>query len=592
MMIPIDEHERGVSALKSTQANMGYMEWCRRLCLFLGLFLWGGAISQSQSAQLKEASYQAQTVMDSGIPIAELEWMVKPLTQEELIVEADAWQRLLKEKVKAISAAEIANRRLKDQIKKTEEAAAAFEKAQAAASKANAANQDTTSGPESRASKEAARVTADAVKKVEEAQKVLEEADEARKRIESDADISTATQQAIEKDEEKAGDGSPPPIDPTSPISATPEISSDNELSDVSSEMDTDQLKQVSESAKAAAESSANIKEKVLDSLTDLRTQRSALVSRFTVVIDELESKGGTVETYKQYRKAVGALNVDVSDTSAFAKFATGWLASEEGGLKWAINSIKFFVILALFYFIALVLGTGVSKVTSKASRMSGLLRNFLNKAVQRGILFIGFLVAFDAINVPVAPLLAAIGAAGFVVGFALQGTLSNFASGLLILIYRPFDVGDAVEAGGTSGVINAMNLMYTRFKTWDNKSMIVPNNKIWGDTITNISGTDKRRVDMVFGISYSDSIDQAQTVLEKIVADHPLTLEDPAPNIKLNELADSSVNFIVRPWVAPANYWAVYWDITRKVKEEFDRQGISIPFPQRDVHIHQESKV
>ena len=120
---------------------------------------------------------------------------------------------------------------------------------------------------------------------------------------------------------------------------------------------------------------------------------------------------------------------------------------------------------------------------------------------------------------------------------------------------------------------------------------MIVPNNKIWGDTITNISGTDKRRVDMVFGISYSDSIDQAQAVLEKIVADHPLVLQDPAPNIKLNELGDSSVNFIVRPWVVPANYWSVYWDITRKVKEEFDRQGISIPFPQRDVHIHQQSK-
>ena len=590
-MSRIDKSVRGACALMPAPATMPSLEWNRLFCLFLGLFFWMGAISLSQGAQATEISYQAQTTVNPDIPIAELEWMVKPLTKDELIVEADAWQLLLKEKVKAISAAEIANRRLKDQIKKTEEAAVAFEKAQAAASKANAASQDNASAPESRASKEAARVTADAAKKVEEAQKVLEEADEARKRIESDADVATATQQALEDNEEGPRQDDPSPPDSTTPIGATPEISSENELPDASSEMDADQLKQVSDSAKAAAVSSATIKEKVLDNLTDLRTQRSALVSRFTVIIDELESKGGAVDSYKQYRKAVGALNVDVSDTSAFAKFATGWLASEEGGLKWAINGIKFIVILAFFYFIALVLGTGVSKITTKARRMSGLLRNFLNKTVQRGILFIGFLVAFDAINVPVAPLLAAIGAAGFVVGFALQGTLSNFASGLLILVYRPFDVGDAVEAGGTSGVINAMNLMYTRFKTWDNKSMIVPNNKIWGDTITNISGTDKRRVDMVFGISYSDSIDQAQAVLEKIVADHPLVLQDPAPNIKLNELGDSSVNFIVRPWVVPANYWSVYWDITRKVKEEFDQQGISIPFPQRDVYIHQQSK-
>lgn len=555
----------------------------------LGAFFWMVTMSLSQDALANKDTYQAQTAANPGIPIPELEWMVKPLTQEELTVEADAWQRLLKEKVKAISVAEIANRRLKDQIKKTEEAADAFEKAQAAASKANIANQDASSGPDSRTSKEAAKVTADAVKKVEEAQKVLEEADEARKRIESDADVSNATQQAVEMGNENVGDGNQQPEGPSVQSNTPPEISSESELADTLTEMDAGQLKQVSESVKAVAESSANIKEKVLDNLTDLRTQRSALVSRFTVVIDELESKGGDVASYKQYRKAVGALNVDVSDTSAFAKFATGWLTSEEGGMKWAINIIKFFVIIGFFYFIALVVGTGVSKITSKARRMSGLLRNFLNKAVQRGVLFIGVLVAFDAIDIPVAPLLAVIGAAGFVVGFALQGTLSNFASGLLILIYRPFDVGDAVEAGGTSGVINTMNLMYTKFKTWDNKSMIVPNNKIWGDTITNISGTDKRRVDMVFGISYSDSIDKAQAILEKIVKEHPLTLDDPAPNIKLNELGDSSVNFIVRPWVAPANYWAVYWDITRKVKEEFDQQGISIPFPQRDVHIHQQ---
>ena len=135
------------------------------------------------------------------------------------------------------------------------------------------------------------------------------------------------------------------------------------------------------------------------------------------------------------------------------------------------------------------------------------------------------------------------------------------------------------------------MNLMSTVIKTWDNKVMIVPNNKIWGDVITNISRTERRRVDMVFGIGYSDPIDKAQAILEKIAKEHPDTLDDPVPVVRVHELGDSSVNFVVRPWVIPANYWGVYWDITRKVKEEFDKQGISIPFPQRDVHMYSESK-
>jgi len=196
-------------------------------------------------------------------------------------------------------------------------------------------------------------------------------------------------------------------------------------------------------------------------------------------------------------------------------------------------------------------------------------------------------MIAVSAMGVPVGPVLAVITAAGFVIGLALQGTLSNFASGLLILVYRPFDVGDAVEAGGVAGSVTAMNLMSTRIQTWDNKSMIVPNNQIWGSVITNITGTDRRRVDMVFGIGYGDSMDKAQAILEGIVQGHPSVLKDPAPIVKVHELGDSSVNFVVRPWVQPANYWGVYWDVTRKVKEEFDKEGVSIPFPQRDVHLH-----
>jgi small conductance mechanosensitive channel len=198
--------------------------------------------------------------------------------------------------------------------------------------------------------------------------------------------------------------------------------------------------------------------------------------------------------------------------------------------------------------------------------------------------------IAVSQLGVDVGPLLAAIGAAGFIIGFALQGTLSNFAAGIMILMYQPFDVGDAVEVAGVSGAVEKMTLVSTTIKSWDNKQIVVPNNSIWGDVITNITGNAIRRVDMVFGIGYDDDIEKAQSVLESIIADHEKVLKDPEPTIKLHELGDSSVNFVVRPWARKEDYWGLYWDITKEVKRRFDKEGISIPFPQRDVHIYQEN--
>ena len=158
-----------------------------------------------------------------------------------------------------------------------------------------------------------------------------------------------------------------------------------------------------------------------------------------------------------------------------------------------------------------------------------------------------------------------------------------------MILIYRPFDVGDVVDVAGVSGTVAALNIVSTTIKTFDNKIMIVPNNSVWQNVITNATGSTTRRVDLVFGIGYGDDIDKTIQVLEEVVRAHPMTLDDPAPVIRVHELADSSVNFICRPWVNTADYWTVYWDLMRAVKMRFDEEGISIPFPQRDVHLYSE---
>ncbi len=198
----------------------------------------------------------------------------------------------------------------------------------------------------------------------------------------------------------------------------------------------------------------------------------------------------------------------------------------------------------------------------------------------------IGFMLAISQFGVSIGPLLAGLGIAGFIIGFALQDTLSNFASGMMILIYRPFDVGDLVEAGGVSGKVSHMSLVNTTFMTLDNQRLVVPNNMIWQSVITNVTAQRSRRIDLVFGVSYSDDLDKVQSILQEIVDANEAVLESPEPVVRMHELADSSVNFIVRPWVKTDDYWDTYWEIMKTVKQRFDAEGISIPFPQRDVHM------
>jgi small conductance mechanosensitive channel len=204
----------------------------------------------------------------------------------------------------------------------------------------------------------------------------------------------------------------------------------------------------------------------------------------------------------------------------------------------------------------------------------------------------LGVLMALSQIGISLAPMLAGLGVAGFIIGFALQDTLGNFASGAMILIYRPFDVGDLVEVTGASGLVKRMNLVSTTIVTLDNQTLVIPNSKIWGDVIKNVTAQKERRVDLEFGIAYDDDIELAERILTEIVAAHEDILEYPEVMIKLHTLGDSSVNFIVRPWTKTENYWNVYWDLTREVKLRFDREGISIPFPQRDVHVYTDKDI
>ncbi len=253
---------------------------------------------------------------------------------------------------------------------------------------------------------------------------------------------------------------------------------------------------------------------------------------------------------------------------------------------------ISLILIILTFSVIASIVRKLIDKATSSSTfDSSQLLKDFLGSIAHKIVILIGFMIALSQLGIEIGPLLAGMGIMGFVVGFALQDTLSNFASGLMILVYRPFDMGNFVNVAGISGEVKLMNLVSTTIVTIDNKRLIIPNSKIWGDIITNVTAETVRRVDLVFGIGYGDSISDAEKVLQDIVERHELVLNKPEATIKVHTLGESSVDFIVRPWVKTTDYWNVYWDITRQVKERFDAEGISIPFPQRDIHIFQEMK-
>jgi small conductance mechanosensitive channel len=324
----------------------------------------------------------------------------------------------------------------------------------------------------------------------------------------------------------------------------------------------------------------------LLAQANELRIERDRLATRLAVVLDSLEAKGGDVTEYRAYASAVSGIEFDWWDPAAAWQAFVGWLVSPEGGIKWGLAILKFIVIVIIARIISNIVGRIVRQGVKRMKNASALLKDFFVMIARQTVFLIGVVMAIGALGINVGPVLAAIGGIAFIIGFALQGTLSNFASGVMILLYRPYDVGSVVNVAGVSGIVESMTLVSTSIKTFDNQLIIVPNNSIWGDVITNVTGKDTRRVDLTFGVSYSEDMAKAESILSGVLSAHPKVLADPAPTIKVHELADSSVNFICRPWVKTADYWEVYWDVMRTVKERFDAEGVTIPFPQRDVHV------
>lgn len=226
-----------------------------------------------------------------------------------------------------------------------------------------------------------------------------------------------------------------------------------------------------------------------------------------------------------------------------------------------------------------------------RKSKVEDMLINFIASIANVILLLFVIVAALNQLGVDTTSLIALVGAAGLAIGLSLQDSLKNFAAGVMLIIFKPFREGDFVEAAGVSAVVEHIQIFNTVMRTGDNREVIVPNGAIYSGVITNFSARDTRRVDMVFGIGYDDDLRKAKAILAEIIEADERILKDPAPVIAVSELADSSVNFVVRPWVNSADYWAVLWETTEAVKLRFDEEGISIPYPQMDVHLHKQEE-
>mgnify|MGYP000123769113 CR=1 FL=1 len=257
-----------------------------------------------------------------------------------------------------------------------------------------------------------------------------------------------------------------------------------------------------------------------------------------------------------------------------------------ELGTQYGLNIVFAILILIIGFWIAGRVKNMVLKACTKSEKIDNTLGAFFSSLARYVIIIFTVLAVLDRFGVETASLIAILGAASLAIGLALQGTLSNVASGVMLLIFRPFKVGEFVDIGGHAGTVKALGLFVTEMATGDNVKIIVPNSQIWGSAIKNFSANDTRRVDLVIGISYDDDIDHAVAELNKILDAESRILKDPATAIFVGDLGASSVDLGVRAWVASGDYWAVRWGLTKTIKQHFDKNDLNFPYPQQDVHI------
>ncbi len=335
----------------------------------------------------------------------------------------------------------------------------------------------------------------------------------------------------------------------------------------------------------AEAEGSEHLRNQIVES----QTSAGRISHNYQLVLDSWALKGAKdeeIQPHRDYIFGYRAESVRTSDVVALLTAAKNWLLSLDGGLSILLLILSLAVAIYAMRIVAVFFRSRVRHRLDRIPHFSELLKRFVLAAVYWFTFMLGIVMVLGLFGIPVSALIGIFGGVGFIIGFALKDTLGNLASGLMIMVLKPFDLGDYIQVAGVAGIVDDMNIVSTRIRTYDNQLITVPNSSVWGDVITNVNAAPTRRVDLMFRIDYKEDTRRAMDVLRDLVDGHDKCLKDPAPAIYVSELAENSVNILCRPWTKTENLWTVYWDLTLLAKERFDAEGISIPLPHRNVHI------
>ncbi len=333
----------------------------------------------------------------------------------------------------------------------------------------------------------------------------------------------------------------------------------------------------------------AEIKNQLVVNVTNLRSQQTAIVDRFNLILDELDAKGGESISYRKYIDAISAVDIDVTDTEGLGVRLVSWLKSEEGGIRWGMNLTKFLGILLASAIAARLLANSTNRILTRVGGISSLFRKFIVMVVERSVLVLGVLLALTSLGVSLGPVIALLGGASFVLAFALQSNLGNFASGLMLLINKPFDVGDEVNVAGYWAYVDSISLASTKIKDFGGNIVTLPNNTVWGSEIINYTHTDIRKVSLTIHVKFHQDIDQIHDMWMRITAAHPKVLDSPAPGLfPWNTHYDYYIPIGLKAWSKTEDYWSVYVDLLKELQKRISELNIELATPQQEIKLDQ----
>lgn len=576
------------------------------------------AVAQEAATETASAP-ETRTTKNPEIPVDELKLLVKPLTLAELEVEAQAWQGLLQAKVRQISNQEIAIKRKNRKIQETEQAVRKLEEAEKTLEEAKQAEIEEGAGStavveKTEAAEEALRQAQESVDAASQAEREIEEDEELKSTVESsldgdpeaeeeeeepdpllENDLNAEEAEAVKADFEEAAsllegevEGEPQDGAEIDEVTGAPVGEGETDTEETAATGDgiaekdekIGNLEQVEARLEASAEAEADVKQELVITVTELQTEQTALAERFKVILDAIDLRGGDTESYRQYITAVSSIEVDVTDTQGLMVRLLAWARSEEGGLRWAINMGIFVGIVSASAIVSWFGGNALDSLFLRTSFASELMEGFIVKTFRRGTIVMGVLLGLTALGVSLGPLLALIGGASFVLAFALQSNLGNLASGLMLMFYKPFDVGDEVKVAGMWVTVDSISLANTTFKSFNGELVSVPNNTVWNSEIHNLTHDTYRKIKHTIRLNVNEDLRRVKELLTEVMKSHPKVVQDKSIGTYIYWYQEDHIPISAVCWATKEDYWTVWEETLIMIQERLKQEGISVAIP------------